>query len=572
VANDKSKEPAGQLAPAPTAAAAAPAPARPKPKDPTEVKDTLREIAETVVFVVVLVLLLKSFAAEAFVIPTGSMADTLLGDHKFVQCQQCGYEFPLNTHSTIGWDPPGTPSNKVTGFTCPNCRSPNTSNITAEDNSSGDRLLVDKSLYDGFLRMEPTPFDIVVFKFPVEPFKNGTPMNYIKRLIGLPGQTIAIYRGDIYVSSKLSGPGPVPHQNPWGYQYQRDSDEHIRADLAAGGFTSLRKAPDKILAMQRIIYDNNYQDKKQKLRWLASAAWQPNSPAEPKTFAHAAKDNTEIDWLRYQHLPNHQTAQPGGPQLITDFLGYNTEVPHTSAPAGENWVGDLILECDATIENAKGSLVLELSKGVDRFQARWELNTGACTLWRNDKPMEVPQPGGVPLKQNSTYHFRLANVDQRLTVWVDRHLIFGEGVKYEPPGDEGPTRNDLEPASIGVAAGGVRVSNIKLWRDTYYGARNSDPDPDPYKAMTPDADAQWPRVDNNPRKKEIADWTNPDKWQPLRDMPIMKMYVQPSHYLCLGDNSVQSFDSRYWGLVPEHLLLGKALTVYWPITRFGWIR
>src|SRR5215210_4006245 len=44
-----------------------------------EIKDSFREVIETIVFVVVLVLMLKTFLAEAFVIPTGSMATTLLG-------------------------------------------------------------------------------------------------------------------------------------------------------------------------------------------------------------------------------------------------------------------------------------------------------------------------------------------------------------------------------------------------------------------------------------------------------------------------------------------------------------
>src|SRR5207247_2346546 len=57
--------------------------------------DSFREIVETVVFVVVLVLMLKSFAAEAFVIPTGSMAETLLGYQVDVKCPKCGYKFPV---------------------------------------------------------------------------------------------------------------------------------------------------------------------------------------------------------------------------------------------------------------------------------------------------------------------------------------------------------------------------------------------------------------------------------------------------------------------------------------------
>src|SRR5262245_6185818 len=56
--------------------------------------DSAREVVETIVFVVVLVLLLKSFVAEAFVIPTGSMATTLLGYQKQTTCEQCGHLFP----------------------------------------------------------------------------------------------------------------------------------------------------------------------------------------------------------------------------------------------------------------------------------------------------------------------------------------------------------------------------------------------------------------------------------------------------------------------------------------------
>jgi signal peptidase I len=47
-----------------------------------------------------------------------------------------------------------------------------------------------------------------------------------------------------------------------------------------------------------------------------------------------------------------------------------------------------------------------------------------------------------------------------------------------------------------------------------------------------------------------------------------------SQYFAMGDNSFNSFDSRYWGPVPEYNLLGPATVVYWPFTspRFGWIR
>src|SRR5260221_8612103 len=86
----------------------------------TEPKDSLREVVETIVFVVVLVLLLKSFVAEAFVIPTGSMAETLYGYQKLITCPECSFHFPVNVSQEV--DPSEAPPTRITGCTCPNCR------------------------------------------------------------------------------------------------------------------------------------------------------------------------------------------------------------------------------------------------------------------------------------------------------------------------------------------------------------------------------------------------------------------------------------------------------------------
>ena len=40
-----------------------------------------------------------------------------------------------------------------------------------------------------------------------------------------------------------------------------------------------------------------------------------------------------------------------------------------------------------------------------------------------------------------------------------------------------------------------------------------------------------------------------------------------NEYFMMGDNRNHSNDSRYWGIVPEELLIGKAQVIYWPLSR-----
>ena len=219
---------------------------RPTAAEPHQT-DGVREIIETIVFVVVLVLLLKSFAAEAFVIPTGSMAETLYGyQQDIIKCPQCGLEFPVNCSQEVDPQPGnGTEPPKpvlITGCTCPACRYNIDFQAEEQKNpgwkepgwNSGDRVLVAKFLYELFNK-RPNRLDVVVFKYPGDshtgnlfprsgPIKNQTPMNYIKRLIGLPGETIAIHRGNLYVLP----PGSGVEFNDWK---EAQTNEELRLKL-----------------------------------------------------------------------------------------------------------------------------------------------------------------------------------------------------------------------------------------------------------------------------------------------------------------------------------------------------
>src|SRR4051812_48827948 len=97
----------------------------PKPTGPASGaprKDQVRR--QTIEFLLLLgigILLLRTFAAEAYVVPTGSMAPTLLGFHKELTCPNCKFPF------VIGMDEQGASGRPV----CPNCGQDGLGNVAA---------------------------------------------------------------------------------------------------------------------------------------------------------------------------------------------------------------------------------------------------------------------------------------------------------------------------------------------------------------------------------------------------------------------------------------------------------
>lgn len=90
--------------------------------------------------------------------------------------------------------------------------------------SDGDNLIMDKISYTF---TEPKRYDIVVF-----PYEYQEDTNYVKRIIGLPGETIQIISGEVYINnekldSDIYGNEPIDKPGIAEFPITLDSDEYF---------------------------------------------------------------------------------------------------------------------------------------------------------------------------------------------------------------------------------------------------------------------------------------------------------------------------------------------------------
>ncbi|HEX4143900.1 MAG TPA: signal peptidase I [Pirellulales bacterium] len=560
--------------PSPTASDAKPA-SRPARSDSAQ--RTIRETIESIIVAFVLAFLFRTFEAEAFVIPTGSMAPTLQGRHKDLICPECGTEYRVGASSEVDedgrrdvpkWeeelkDPTLTRQerdhllslihgNEVVRGTCPNCRFPmSTDPESAEGRKwpayNGDRILVAKFPYDF---AEPKRWDVVVFRFP----GNGQ-MNFIKRLVGLPRETVKIEQGDIYVK-------------PAG------EDQ----------FDLVHKPAAKVWAMSQAVYDNDYVVDSMTaagwpLRWQpmesnGSDGWASNDGG--RSYEIAGGDSEH--WIRYQHFTpddgdwremevHGHVTRPPLPRLITDFYAYNTGVQrrglHDGSPVGFHWVGDLMLEATLDVQKEQGSVVLDLVKGGRHFQCHLDLQSGQATLAIDGLPDFAPT-ARTSVRGVGQYRVAWANVDRQLLLWIDGRLIeFSSPATYEDLGNELPTVDDLAPAGIAARGADVKTEHLLLKRDVYYIAANASENGDydfPGAPWGPDKFAEFFTMPKRWSSTSLFSWRR-----------SAEFLLEADQFFMLGDNSPQSKDSRVWAdssnpeyYVRRELLIGQALFIYWP--------
>jgi signal peptidase I len=388
---------------------------------------------------------------------------------------------------------------------------------------------------------------VVVFHYP-----NDATTNYIKRLVGLPGETVRIQHGDIWT--------------------RRNDDEAFHIER--------KQRPEKLLAMLQPVFDNDYMPAIARHGW--PERWTPERPGAAGTWRSEDSVTFAIDgqaageqWLRYHHLVpsyeqwadievRHLPAPTLEPQLIKDFTAFDTSRDRKDSRAdpapeprllGLRWVGDLAVECTVEVESEAGTLAFELRKGGRQFQCRIDVATGRATLSISGGDMAQFHPTALTVVRGKGRHeVRFSNCDDELLLWVDGSVVsFESPTSYRDLGNTRPDRDDFAPVGIASAGVRVRISHLRLLRDIYYIA------------------AKWPFA-----TQALSDATE----------GCVDFTLAAGKFFMLGDNSAESQDGRLWGVdsrraahdepwppgndlywVDRDLLIGKAMFVYWPHSR-----
>lgn len=521
-----------------------------------------RETVEAIVVAFVLALSFRAFLAEAFIIPTGSMAPTLLGRHKEITCSKCGVWFNVGASDEMDRDGGRLLLMRITRATCPNCSYE--MNIKDSPVFKGDRIIVNKFPFE---LGDPQRWDVVVFRYPNDP-----ETNYIKRLVGLPNESIRLSRGDLFTRIGTQGAWKIARKDDPLKQSTLQmlvyDDAHPPRELLEKGW------PERWAPMVRDDFRGGIDG------WAVDESrWKRD--AEKRTLG--TEPTLEPSWIRYRHLVpgaknweaverNQPPAANPQPQLITDNYGYNSFQPRMDSD-DKYWVGDLTVHATIEIQQLdreKAQLIVELLEGVRRYQAVFDPHSGKVTLTRNEdlgaanEDVELAT-AHCPLQGSGTHRVTFANVDDQLRLWVDGSLVkFSNDTTYDPPAVFDCQPTDLSPVGIAFQGVGGRVSNLLLQRDIYYRAQSQNAE-----GMGEQAEVRG----GYQLSEKLIDPTAYAKYYRENSRVAEFEALSADEFFMMGDNSQRSSDSRLWPkargaahrhAVPRQALVGQAFMVYWP--------
>lgn len=472
---------------------------------------SFRHSVECVVVLLVVVLMIRTFVAEAYIVPTGSMAPTLIGHHKVGRCPRCGYR------TRVGRQGQGIHGVRAANreaerhyrlATCANCGWDQL-HLERVDECPGDRLLVQKHLYDF---RQPKRWELVVFRSP-EHTPEFTSNTLVKRVVGLPGETIQVRDGEVWINGGVA-----------------------------------RKSWRQAREMAVLVFDNDHQpnDAPQPFRWRGVEASSWRSTDGGTAFRLPSDSEAKgTHWLVYHHLVRRRLLRGDDhwtEDAIRNVAGYNGG-QEDSQP-----IHDLMLGCEVSVAG-RGWLSFAITDGLDdvRLDIPVGLNepgrlihvplnrsdrirTGKSRAKRRVHPLALR----LASRQTVTVHFGL--VDRRVNFAVDGQLAVPPVDLSDPPPSAG-RRSLRRPLATGghgpVAVGGrgidLTVRHLQLSRDIHYSSGQAG--------------------------------------QPYRHAVTKPVYLARDEYFVLGDNTANSYDSRCWITGPavhRQWLVGKAILVHLP--------
>ena len=475
--------------------------------------NTFKETVEQLVIAFILAFVFRAFVVEAFVIPTGSMADTLRGAHFRLTCPRCSYDynfgFTASRHiagasrmADMEGYVPNKPLSVVPRYgsgirngipICPMCGTAAGSEHLYRV-SNGDRILVLKYLYQFF---EPKRWDVVVFKNPTDPTKN-----FIKRLIGRAGEKVEIIDGDIYINDLIQAKPPKVQDTLW---------------LA--------------------VYDSDYQPADGHLRY----PWR-----EPFIAEDASSDVWTIE-QQSRRLTFGGSAQPADLNFNPARLRYVSQnFCAYNGPSGDDRSvsRDLKMSFRLTCSAESGEVAVKLGK-YDRVYCGHIGFDGLCKIVDTSSGAVLLQEQLDPLLPNEPIDVSFANIDHRLIIELgDRQLTYIGPNDPESWGYDRQARRFTPPsAALSGRGGSFSLEHITLHRDIHYANYVGNSLPGLGTENHPillEQDQFYVLGDNSPHSQDSRFWDGPG----------------------VGRDGVTAEYRQ--GIVPRDYLIGKALLVYWP--------
>lgn len=394
--------------------------------------NVLRQVLEVLALLGIAVSMFRTFAAEGYMISTGSMAPTLLGFHNRVICPDC--EFPFAMGVSVNNE---TNTLQSTGFArCPNCGL-RPIDVSKLHPTEGDQLLVHKNIYDF---RDPRRWEVVIFRNP-----QNLSQAYVKRVVGLPGEEVLIDNGEILIDGKIA-------RKPW----------------------SVHRAT-------RIpVSDTNFPVKTESGRLSSQWQFSENSgwSKDGTTFQFSSNEKSlNPHWLSYHH---RDVTAGVVTNEVADHYGYN----RLSANRSRYIVDDLALRCEFQFHGKPRRLCLKFNTHNKTPECMIILKDGTADVYVLG--FETPSKSyAIPddlFDQAVTLEASL--VDRQLFVAINNELLGTpvETGRYEPD-NRGKTADEAEIGAeeqrryplirLHSSDSDLTINRLQVFRDVYYTPKDS---------------------------------------------------------------------------------------------------